>query len=309
MANPNLLDIAKHNGSDAVVGLIEEASKAHPEITIGYARTIAGLNYKTLVRTAVPTGSSFRKANAGTSPVKSTYENRLVETYILNPRWECDRAVADRHEDGKEAYIAIEGGGIMEGSMQDICQQFYYGTNATYGNANGFPGLLQAYDSTKMVVDAGGTTDNVASSVWAVKFSPRDVTWVWGQDGMLEMDDPRIESVIDAGGTNKFTAYVQELLAYPGLQVGSLYSIGRIKKLTNDSGKGLTDDLISELLSKFPVGVVPDVLLMSRRSVMQLQQSRTATNATGVPAPFPTEAFGIPIEKTDAISNVEKLAL
>ena len=26
---------------------------------------------------------------------RGTYENRLVETFILNPRWECDKAVAE----------------------------------------------------------------------------------------------------------------------------------------------------------------------------------------------------------------------
>jgi hypothetical protein len=67
MALPTLLDIAKANGSDAVVGLVDEAVSAHPELTRGFARTIQGIQYKTLVRTGVPTGGSFRAANAGTS--------------------------------------------------------------------------------------------------------------------------------------------------------------------------------------------------------------------------------------------------
>jgi len=309
MANPNLLDIAKLNGSDAVAGLIDEAAKAHPEVLIAPSRTIKGLNYKTLVRTAVPTGSSFRSANEGVANVKGTYENRLVETYIFNPRWQCDKAIADRYEDGAEAFISLEASAILEGAMQDICKQFYYGTNATFGNADGFPGLLQAYDSTNMVVDAGGTSDSTASSVWAVKFSPKDLTWVWGNAGEMTMEDPRLESVLDSGGSNSYTAYIQELLAYPGLQVGNIMTVARIKKITAESGKTLTDDMISDLLSKFPAGIVPDALFMSRRSLKQLQQSRTATNATGAPAPFPSEAFGVPIAVTDAISEVETLTL
>ena len=71
----------------------------------------------------------------------------------------------------------------------------------------------------------------------------------------------------------------------------------------------LTDILIANLLGKFPAGKVPDVLLMTRRSLHQLQASRTATNPTGAPAPFPQEAFGVPIAVTDAISNIETLAL
>jgi hypothetical protein len=46
---------------------------------------------------------------------------------------------------------------------------------------------------------------------------------------------------------------------------------------------------------------------MNRRSLRQLQQSRTATNSTGAPAPFPTEAFGVPIVVTDALLSTEAL--
>jgi hypothetical protein len=308
MTMPTLLDIAKANGSDAVVGLIDESTKNHPEILRVPARTIKGLNYKTLVRTAVPTGGSFRDANEGVAASKGTYVNRLVEAYIFNRRWECDKALADCFEDGAPAYIALEGGAQMEGGMQDLASQFYYGTGVG-GQAKGFPGLLSAYDATNMVVDAGGTTDTTCSSVWAVRFGPKNVQWVWGLGGQLALSDVREESVFDSGGANKFTAYVQEILARPGLQVGSIYSIARLKKLTADSGKGLTDDLIAQLLAKFPAGRGPDILLMSRRSLSQLQNSRTATNATGAPAPFPTEAFGVPIEVTDAILTTETLTL
>lgn len=316
MAMPTLLDMAILNGSDAVAGLIDEASKAHPEITgmingvrlgnVGASRTIKGLHYKTKVRKTLPT-SGFRNANEGAAATKGVYENRLVETYILNPRWECDKAVADRYEDGPEAFIAEEGTGITEASMQTLATQFYYGA-ANGGDAKGHPGLIDSYDSTNMVVDAGGTTATTGSSVWAVRWGLKDAIWVWGNDGALELSDVSLERILD-GSSNPFTAYCQELLAYPGLQVGSLRSIGRIKKLTADSGKGLTDALISQLLSKFQVGFLPDVLFMSRRSLQQLQASRTATNPTGAPAPFPTESFGIPIAVTDAIINTEALTL
>lgn len=304
MALPTLLDIAKANGSDAVVGLVDETTKAHPEISLGYARTIKGMNYKTLVRKTLPT-VAFRDANQGSASVKSEYENRLIEVFILNARWTCDRAVADRHEDGKEAFIAMEALGVVEASMQTTAKQFYYGRSSP-GDAKGHPGLVDAVDSG-MVVDAGGTTAATASSLWAVKFGPKDVGWVWGNDGSLDLSPYDERDSEDADG-NKFTAYHQELLAYPGLQVASIRSIGRIRDLTEDSGKGLSDDLVSELLSRFEVGVVPDVLFMTRRSRKQLQQSRTATTTTGAPAPIPTESFGVRIEVTDALLNTEALS-
>lgn len=313
MAYNTLLDIAKVNGSDPVVGLIDEASKLCPEIKIGAARTIKGILYKTLVRTALgsPTTGSFRAANAGSTPIKSVYENRIVETYILEPRWECDKAVADRCEDGSEAFIALEAGGVMEGETQALCRQFYYGNSATgNGNESGFPGLIDAYDSTNMVVDAGGTTANTGSSVWLVKFGPKDVQWVWGNEGQLQLADVRIESLVDPNdSTKRFTGYVGGMLAYPGVQVGSVRSTVRIKKITADSGKTLTDALIYTALSKFQAGVVPDAIFLTRRSLAQLRASRTATNATGAPAPIPTEVEGIPLFPTDSILDTESLTL
>lgn len=305
MPSPTLLDIAKLNNCDAVVGLIEEANKAHPEIDRGPWRSIKGLNYRTRVRTALP-AASFRNANEGSAAVKSTFENRLVEAFILNPRWEADIAVADTYEDGWEAYLGIEAGGMIEAAWQTLATQFYYGTVA--GDAKGFPGLISVYDSTNLVVDAGGTTASTGSSVWAVKFGPRDVTWVLGNGGAIDVSEVQKQRVLD-GSSNPYTAYVQELMARVGLQVGSIYSVGRIKKLTADSGKGLTDALIADLLAKFPAAWQPDCLFMSRRSLMQLQKSRTAYSPTGTPAAIPDQAFNIPIVVSDAIINTEALTL
>ena len=304
MTMPTLLDIAKNNAaSDGLVELIDETSKAVPEISMGAARTIKGITYTTLVRTGLPT-VGFRSANEGYAASKGTYENRMYQCYIFAPRWECDKAVADANEDGAAAFIALEAEGIMQAAMQALGSQFYYGVSS---DAKGFPGLLAAYDSTNMVVDAGGTTDNTGSSLWAVKFGPQDVQWLYGQGGELNLSDVTVQRILDAS-SNPYDAYVQSMLARPGLKVSSVRSVGRIKKLTEDSGKGLTDARIAALLSKFPVGRGPDYLFCNRRSLEQLRASRTATNATGAPAPIPTEAFGVPILATDSITSTEALA-
>ena len=75
-----MLDIAKTNGSDVTVGLVEENLNAAPEAAILPARTIKGTSFKTLVRTAYPT-TSFRSPNGSTQPTKSTYVNKMFETY------------------------------------------------------------------------------------------------------------------------------------------------------------------------------------------------------------------------------------
>jgi hypothetical protein len=301
-AQPNLTDIARANGSDDVAGLIDEASSAHPEISLGYSRSISGVNYKTLVRTGVPS-VSFRNANEGTATTKGTYENRLFETFIMDPEWVCDQAVGDGHEDGAAAYIALEASAILEGTMQSLATQFYYGRDS---DAKGFPGLVSAYDSTNMVVDAGGTTASINTSVWAVRFGPKDIGWVWGNGGTLDVSEATLERVLD-GSDNPYWAYCQHLTAYPGLQVCSTHSCARVHSINGtDSNADLTDEDLANLLSTFPAGFPPSMLLMNRTALGQLRSNRTATNPTGAPAPFPSEAFGVPILITEAITDTEE---
>jgi hypothetical protein len=291
------------------VGLIEEATLATPEIARLEVKPIAGLNYYTKVRKTLPV-AAFRNANEGQAAIKSTYENRLVETFILNPRWEADRAVADRAEEGVGQYLADEALGVLQAAYIRAARSIYYGNvSGDYqADAAGFPGFINAYDSAAMEVDAGGTTADTGSSVWAIREGRRDVSMVMGQNGMMNMEDPRIETLLD-DNSNPFTGYVQELLSYLGLQVGSVDSVGRIKKLTEDSGKGLTDALLSSLLRTFPAGRPPTVIMMTQRSRYQLRDSRTATTTSGAEASLPTEFDSIPIIVTDAIDNTEPLTL
>jgi hypothetical protein len=121
----------------------------------------------------------------------------------------------------------------------------------------------------------------------------------------IDIGETTIQRV--AGSTGFYPAYWTPASVWVGLQMGGKYSIGRIANLTADSGKGLTDDLISDLLGEFPVDSQPTILVMNRRSLKQLQQSRTATNSTGAPAPFPQEAFGVPIIVTDQLLSTEAL--
>lgn len=308
-----LLDIAKLNGSDAVVGLIEEVVTSAPEVNALPARTIKGTSYKTVSRTGFP-AVGFRQANGAATAGASTFVNRIVECFILSSLITVDKAVAQAFEDGVGAWQAMEAVGVAKQALIEIGQQIFYGTNTTFGgNANGFPGLLQTYDSTNMVVDAGGTTDNVSSSAWLVAAGNQDVQLLLGNNTALQLSDFREETRSDV------PSYVADLTGWVGLQVVNPNAVCRIKKLTTDSGKGLTDSLIAEAISKFPVGVQPTHLFLNRRSRMQLQKARTVTLFGGpgpakpagsveVVAPMPTEAFGIPIITTDNIISTETLA-
>lgn len=317
MANITLLDVAKLNGNDAVVGLIEESISATPEMALFPVRTVSGTGFKTLVRTGLPT-VDFIAASQGIPGSKSTFDNKHFDCSVLGGRIEVWKTVLDAPENGAAADIkSTEAIGVMEAALRKVGTQIFYGKTAL-GTAAGFPGLVSFVDSG-MIKDATGTTNNTASSVYFVKFGPRDVSLIMGLNGTMELGDFRVESLTDSAG-NKGPGEVADLASWIGLQQASKHSVVRIKNLTADSGKGLTDALIASALDMFPAGIVPDAIFMSRRSRTQLQTARAAlvalngngkTGTLGGGAayvPTPTEFEGIPIIATDSIVNTEPVA-
>jgi hypothetical protein len=311
MPQANLLDIAKLNGSDTIVGLIEETLTYAPEVQILPARTIRGTSYKIASRVSYP-GVGFRAANEGSTPTKSEFENQLIECYILSGAVQADVAVARAYEDGEQAWKDVEAVGVMRQALIELGSQVIYGTSV---DSKGFPGLQAIHTAfnSGLVVDAGGTTGGTSSSVYGINTDTQGVQLVFGSGTTFELGEWRIENV---GTSSVYPAHVANLTAWVGMQVGSKYSVGRLKDATADSGAGVTDAKLAELLSKYPVGYRPNYWLMNRRSAYQLQVSRSASSVqNGVKtssgseifAPLPTESNGIPIVITDSILNDEAL--
>ena len=306
-----LLDIAKMNGSDRSVGLVEENLNAAPEMELFPARGITGTSFKTLVRTAYPT-TGFRAANEGVEPSKSTYVNKMFELFYYDGQMEVDKAVADADEQGAAHALAVEESGHARAFMLTGGKQFWYGTG-TGGDAKGFPGAVQVVDSS-LVVDATGTTADTGSSVYAVVVQPGFFELIV-RNGLLTPGEWRTQTITRS--SKEMTAYKNSMEGWIGSAFYSKYAVGRIKKLTADSGKGLTDILLADLINKFPVGVKPTHIFMSRRSRRQLQAARSVTlfgQGTTRPnqpaiAPTPTEYDGIPIIATDSILDTESLTL
>lgn len=316
MASATLLDIAKLNGNDKVVGLIEENLTAAPEVSVFPMRTISGTNYYTVKRTGFPS-VGFRAANAGVTPSKSTFTKQLVECYILSGAIEVDRAVAMAHEDGQEAFEMIESSGVMKQALIELGSQIWYGVST---DSAGFPGIKAAtpFGGT-IVLNSGGSDADVQSSVYAVKFGTQNVQLIAGRNTSFELTDFRDQQITDPNDSNKRLAgRVADLTAWVGLQIGNANCVGRIANVGQDSETNdtLTDAKIVQLLQKFPVGYMPDALFMSRRSASQLQRSRTVTINSGpgsakaggnleIVAPLPTSAMGINIIVTDSILNTD----
>ncbi len=337
MAQGTLLDISKLNGNDAAVGLIEENLTYAPELSIVPGRTIRGTSYRTVARDTYP-GVGFRAANQGFTYTKSTFLNRVHECYIFGGNMRADVAVASAHEDGPEAYKAIEAAGFMKQAMIELGQQFFYGSiagsSAVVNDAKGFPGCNQFVDAfvtelttrsiTTLVVDAGGTTASTGSSVYGVKFGDQGLQFIFGNGAGVMMGEWFTQMVNDGVANSDYLAYIANMTAWIGLQAANPYCIGRLKDLTADAGCGLTDSLAEDLLARYPVGYKPDAWFMTRRSLRQLQKSRSVVLSSGVPqrsnatpiggggneivAASPTTLCGIPIVVTDSLVDTETLS-
>ncbi len=262
-----------------------------------------GTQHKYLKETSAPV-VGFRSINDGRDHGHSNDTKVSVDLALLDCSYHVDSAFADEYRFGKEAWIARESQRALQAGFFKAEQQLIYGTGAS---AAGFTGLADASTidalSDEMVVDGGGAT--ALSSVYLVRSvsALTDVTLITGNDGNISVG-ASYEQMMAGSSTGMFNAYVTPVQAYLGLQIGSIYSVGRIANL-DASANGLTDDKISDALSNFPAARPATHLVMNRRSLQQLQASRTATNPTGAPAPFPQSAFGVDIVVTDAVTSAE----
>ena len=308
--NLTLLDLAKLNGSDKVVGLIEEVATVAPEVTIIPARTIRGTSYDTVIRNSRPT-VAFRSANKGTDATKSNFTPRKVEAFILSSRVEVDKAVAKAYEDGPDALMAIEAAGVMAAALVTVGSQTIYGDAATSQGFFGLQALATALDA--VITDAGGSTAGTGSSVYIISAGNQGVQYVYGTGTTFDLSPFREGDATDADG-KRFAAYIADLTAWVGLQCVNKHAVARLKDFTEDSGKGVTDAKILDALRRMPIGSRPTHILMSRRSAYQLAISRTITPnakveaATGLVNGLPTESNGLPIVVTDSITDTETLS-
>lgn len=266
-----------------------------------------GTNHKYVKETGAPV-VGFRAINAGRELDSSADTVVSIDLKVLDFSWAVDYALAKAwRRGGAPALIAREGLRHLKAAFYEFEKQIFYGTG---NDAGGFAGLLDnaQFDALAdtMVVNAGGTTASTGSSVWLVTANENAMCSVMREGNPIELGETVVIDMLD-GSSKHFPAYYTPGSAWCGLQIGGAYDIVRIANLTEDSGKGLTDDLIYTALSKFPGGRVPTHIVMNRRSLRQLRESRTATNATGAPAPIPREVEGIPILVTEAISSTEAL--
>lgn len=248
----------------------------------------------------------FRAPNTGRDISKSADELVTITLKILSANTQVDKALADAKKKGPEWWIGKEAERHLRQAFFEAEKQMLYGTG---NDSDGFSGLIDndsvKYTDSPMVIDAGGSTEDGTTSVWAIVTNDdeTDVTAVMGLDGVIKVGETIVTpKVVD---DKQFPTYFTPIEGWMGLQIGSKYSVGRICNLTKQAGKGLTDDLLSQLVELFPSNKKIAMLGMSRQSCGQLQRSRQTYSPTGAPAPLPKDYEDIPIVIAESISNAE----
>lgn len=291
-------EILTFNDSDLAFDVSDVLNRA-PLIRRLSAFAIDGTQLRYVKQTGSP-NVNFRLLNDGVDNDVADWTQVTVDLAIADASFNVDIAAAEGYRLGPAAFLALQMRTHMEALMFKIEQEVLYGA-AT----NGFASLSDELDAVAdaTVISAGGTSAG-RSSVWAIRTGMNDTQLAWGNEGVIEAKDTTI--IRTAGATTgNFPSYFTPVTGYCGLIYGSAWSAGRICNITEDSGKGLTDDLISQLLETFPAGRGPDMLVMSRRSLGQLQRSRTSYSPTGQPALIPDSSFNIPILVSDGVSDSE----
>src|SRR5690606_4710527 len=141
------------------------------------------------------------------------------------------------------------------------------------------------------------------TSIFLLRTGIDDFALVAGNDGNIEIEEATVQR-INGASVGWLNAYVTPIQAWYAAQFGSVHAAVRIANI-DDGSNTVNDDLTYEAISLFPTSRQPNLIVMNRRSLEQLRNSRTSTNATGAPAPRPTDVEGIPIVVTDAIVNAE----
>lgn len=261
-----------------------------------------GTQHKYL-RRKTAAGAGFRKIGKGITNAAEEFTDITVSCELLDGSFDRDVGLALGYKAGREAYLRKE-------TLAGLKTMFYRLEESIFNLsvATSFKGLpyMDDYwaDDLDQVVNAGGTG---GKSVWVLRWAEDGVSVIAGNEGRVEFtlpDADNIVRVLDAD-SRPYSAYRQTLLGWYALQVGSKYDAARICNLDGTSGKTVTDDMLADAISKFRSGKGPNMIVMNRTALKELRESRTATNPSGAPALFPTEAFGIPIVPTDALSDSE----
>ena len=312
-----LAELVRFNSLDVNPAEITDILNKAPVLAALHAmQSSNGTTHKFNVETTAPV-IGFRAINAGADYTASISTQTSIDLKYIDAKIIEDVALCNAYRGGATAWMANRLRRQLREALFVLEKQFFNGTVG--GSAAGFLGLADSanYNSAgdALVINATGSTANTGSSVWFLRSTPDDASVALVGAGDAQLSSPNInftvgdifQTIVPGSNSLSMTAYAQDCGGHLGVQIGSKYAVARIANLTEEAGKGLTDTLLARALALFPASDQPTHIAMNRRSLRQLQVSRTTYSPTGQPAPRPTEYEGIPIVVTDAISSTEAL--
>jgi len=294
-----------------VTDLLDDA----PLLKVLFAQPASNGTLHKYLKQTTASSAAFRAALTGVAKTASA-DTLVTDTLaILDGSFETDVALADAYKGGRDAWLQLELVRTMRQVFAHVEKQIFYGA-ASPGDTSGFAALrdnaqLDAL-ADAMVFNAAGANVATQTSCYLLRSGKDDVSFILGNDGKIVVEDEptviKCYSTAELAASTSYPALYVPVTGYCGFQIGGAYSAARIANIecnTLTSVTALTDDHIYAALSLFPAGRQPNMIVMNRTALRLLRQSRTATNATGAPAPRPTEVEGIPIVVTDGLTSTE----
>jgi len=295
MNDQNLADIN-------VTDLLEEA----PLLKVINAVTASNGTQHKYEKQIIAPGVGFRDPNTGLLNTAGKRQLVSLDLKLMDAGFDRDRAIAMSFKDGSAAYMDKETIPSLKTAFSAAEKQMINGTSEDASGNAGFADALGTIGDK--VISAGGVIADKQTSVYLIKSGDDDVSSVIGNEGNITMSDMFDNFLVTNQTTGAgYDTFRVAILGYMGVQMGSIQSAVRIANL--DTVAKLDDSLLSLAISKFPAGKKPTHIAMNSQSLLQLQDSRTATNPTGKEAPFPTEVHGIPIVDTDSIGITEAIVV
>lgn len=196
-----------------------------------------GLHHMTTVRTDVPSGT-WRKLNYGISATKSGTAQITDSCGLLENRSEIDLVLA-RINGNTAEFRASEELSTIQGLNNQLATTFFYGDTSTYPER--FLGFAPRYDALTLtgkitannylanIINNGGSTANVQTSIWLVVWGDQTVHGLYpkGSPGGLEAQDLGEIDLHDADG-GVFRGYATHYRVQQGMTVRDWRYVVRI---------------------------------------------------------------------------------
>ena len=267
--------------------------------------TISGDTVTLSIETGNPS-VGYRNANEGTSAKKGTFASRIFQTSIIEQFINVDiQGVLNASKDPARVLTA-EARSVTKAVLSHIAfQQWYAGTTQASTDAKAAPGFLaQSNSAATHVVDATGST--AKTSVWIMELGQGSCDHLYGNDNTLMFGEDWTEETADDASNNSLRVLQNWISGRVAPRLANKNAAIRIKNIGTDSGKGLTDLLLAKAFRQArELGMNPNAIFATPRSIEQLQVSRTTYSPIGAPAPMPEEYQGVPIYQTINLSNAE----